>query len=169
MDFYIAYGSNLNTTQMAYRCPGATPAAIAYLQDYRLSYKGSKTGAYLTIDPAEGCCVPVVIWQVTKYDEMNLDIYEGYPNFYDKERMQVVGYDIETGAQKEYNAFVYRMVGSRKFAPPSPFYIKTCADGYWEFDFPKHYLDDALAYTMEMVAHDSKNASMPTMRKTLPR
>ena len=47
--YYIAYGSNLNTEQMEFRCPTARPLGTAILRDRRLSFRGSKTGAYLTV------------------------------------------------------------------------------------------------------------------------
>ena len=48
--YYIAYGSNLNIRQMRNRCPGAKPVGITMIPNYELLYKGSKTGAYLTIE-----------------------------------------------------------------------------------------------------------------------
>ena len=44
--YYIAYGSNLNVQQMRWRCPGARIIGTSELQDYRLLFKGSKTGSY---------------------------------------------------------------------------------------------------------------------------
>ena len=38
---YLAYGSNLNRHQMAYRCPDAECIGTASIKDYRLLYKGS--------------------------------------------------------------------------------------------------------------------------------
>ena len=49
--YYLAYGSNLNLQQMALRCPMAKPVGTAVIRDYELLFKGSKTGAYLTIEP----------------------------------------------------------------------------------------------------------------------
>lgn len=58
--FYIAYGSNLNVRQMRMRCPDAVIIGTAFIPDYRLLFKGSKSGNYLTIDriPAVEC-----LWQ----------------------------------------------------------------------------------------------------------
>ena len=67
--FYIAYGSNLNLPQMRGRCPGATIVGTAVIENYRLLFKGSKTGSYLTIEPWEGGRVPVAVWEVTAADE----------------------------------------------------------------------------------------------------
>ena len=46
---YLAYGSNLNIVQMIIRCPDAKFYGTAEIKDYELLFKGSKTGAYLTI------------------------------------------------------------------------------------------------------------------------
>ena len=52
--YYIAYGSNLNVQQMRWRCPGARIIGTSELKDYRLLFKGSKTGSYLTVEPEKG-------------------------------------------------------------------------------------------------------------------
>ena len=44
MKFYVAYGSNLNTIQMKRRCPHAKIYGVGKIKDYRLLFKGSKTG-----------------------------------------------------------------------------------------------------------------------------
>ena len=62
--YYLAYGSNLNVRQMALRCPTAKPVGSAVIKDYELLFKGSKTGAYLTIEPKSGAEVPVAVWSV---------------------------------------------------------------------------------------------------------
>lgn len=87
--FYAAYGSNLNLPQMRKRCPCATVVGTAVIEDYRLLFRGSKTGSYLTIEPQEGGRVPVAVWEVTDEDERRLDQYEGYPAFYRKESMEL--------------------------------------------------------------------------------
>ena len=55
--YYIAYGSNMDEEQMAYRCPMAQLLGRIELEDYCLLFKGSKRGAYATIEPEEaaGC------------------------------------------------------------------------------------------------------------------
>ena len=73
--YYIAYGSNLNVEQMAFRCPHATILGTAELKGWELLFKGSKTGSYLTIEERNGGSVPVVIWVVTESDVAALDRY----------------------------------------------------------------------------------------------
>ena len=87
--FYIAYGSNLNVRQMRMRCPDAVIIGTAFIPDYRLLFKGSKSGNYLTIEPHSGSQVPVAVWAVSVRDERQLDIYEGFPNFYYKKNMKI--------------------------------------------------------------------------------
>ena len=74
---YLAYGSNLNRRQMAYRCPDAECIGTASIKDYRLLYKGSMSSAYLTIKRCRGHEVPVGVWKVTEDDEKSIDRYEG--------------------------------------------------------------------------------------------
>ena len=87
--YYIAYGSNLNIRQMRMRCPHARVIGTAVIKDYELLFKGSLTGAYLTIEPKKGGEVPVAAWEVTESDEAALDRYEGFPTFYYKKEMEL--------------------------------------------------------------------------------
>ncbi len=55
------------------------------IEGYRLLFKGSRTGSYLTIEPQEARSVPVAAW-ATEEDEAALDRYEGFPTFITKRR-----------------------------------------------------------------------------------
>ncbi|MCM1506966.1 MAG: gamma-glutamylcyclotransferase [Ruminococcus flavefaciens] len=136
--YYLAYGSNLNIRQMAYRCPTAKPVGTAVIKGYQLLFKGSKTGAYLTIEKAENSSVPVAVWEVTDDDEKRLDIYEGCPTFYYKTEMEV------TVNRRKINAFVYIMHEDRPIGIPSSQYVRTCSVGYSDFGFSLKYLENAL-------------------------
>ena len=140
--YYIAYGSNLNIRQMRYRCPGAKPIGISAIPDYELLYKGSKTGAYLTIEPKNGGLVPIAVWEVTADDEKRLDIYEGCPNFYYKKEIRLP-IKLASGKIRKVTAFVYIMHEERSIAMPSMTYIRTCEEGYRNFGFDVKYLDRA--------------------------
>jgi len=142
--YYIAYGSNLNIPQMRMRCPGARIIGTSVIEDYQLLFKGSKTGSYLTIEPKEGATVPVAVWEVTEQDELSLDRYEGYPNFYYKTEMTLDIKGIRTGKIRRRQAFVYIMHEERELGIPSWFYVNTCLDGYRAFGFEGQYLFDAI-------------------------
>ena len=94
---YIAYGSNLNVQQMKWRCPNAEIMGTGELKDWRLLFKGSKTGAYLTIEKCKGYSVPFAVWEVDASDEAALDRYEGFPSFYYKQELSFEYKGIKTG------------------------------------------------------------------------
>ena len=54
---YIAYGSNINLEQMAYRCPNSKVVGKEMLKGYELEFRG-----VATIVPKENAEVPVLIW-----------------------------------------------------------------------------------------------------------
>ena len=141
--YYIAYGSNLNTMQMRWRCPNATVMGTAELKDWRLIFKGSKTGSYLTIEPAKGYTVPVAVWEVTAADEASLDRYEGCPSFYYKKELEIEYTGITSGRRRKRKVFVYIMHEDRPFGVPSKSYLETCSLGYSIFGFDFTILKNA--------------------------
>lgn len=141
--YYLAYGSNLNVRQMAWRCPTAKAIGTAVIKDYELLFKGSKTGAYLTIEPKRRAEVPVAVWAVEPSDELNLDRCEGYPAFYYKTELELpVRYF--SGKTVVRKAFVYIMHEERPLGLPSGSYVRTCLDGYRNFGFDESILLGAL-------------------------
>lgn len=147
--YYLAYGSNLNKAQMMYRCPNATVVGHAFIDDYKLLYKGSKSGAYLTIEKQPGSYVPVGVWSVTADDELNLDRYEGFPRFYYKKTINIKVYRND-GTMEEVEAFVYIMHEDRPLGVPSQEYIDICEEGYFDFSFNPNIIDAALSASVEM-------------------
>ena len=147
--YYIAYGSNLNVRQMTMRCPTARIIGTSEIHNYRLLFKGSKTGSYLTIEPEKGCSVPVAVWSVTDQDEWALDRYEGFPSFYYKKEMELPITGIKTGKVRRRKVFVYIMHEDRPFGIPSSFYMRTCAEGYRYFGFDVQTLLEAFTYSQE--------------------
>lgn len=145
--YYIAYGSNLNVRQMLMRCPTARMIGTSTIKDYRLMFKGSQTGSYLTIEPEAGCEVPVGIWAVTEADERALDRYEGYPHFYYKKELTLPIKGIRTGRVRNRKAFVYIMHEDRKLGLPSRSYMHTCLSGYTDFGFNDQPLFEAYEYS----------------------
>ena len=82
--YYIAYGSNLSVEQMADRCPDAKIAGQAVLAGWELLFRGCAT-----IAPNPKKNTPVLVWEISERDEGNLDLYEGYPNYYRKEDLNI--------------------------------------------------------------------------------
>ncbi len=138
--YYIAYGSNLNIAQMRYRCPTARIIGTSEIPDYRLLFRGSRTGSYLTIEPYEGASVPVAAWEVSEEDERALDRYEGFPTFYYKKELRLPIKGIRTGVVRERAVFVYIMHEDRPFGLPSRYYVDVCMRGYMDFGFDRDFL-----------------------------
>ena len=141
--YYLADGSNLNVAQMRWRCPDARALGTATIEDYRLLFKGSKTGSYLTIEAQEGAQVPVAVWEVSDEDEKRLDRYEGFPTFYYKKELDLTFTGIKTGKKRKRKCFVYIMHEDRPIGIPSRSYVETCIEGYRDFGFNLKYLKDA--------------------------
>ena len=145
--YYIAYGSNLHVAQMQRRCPGAVAVGTGWLDGWRLAFRGSKTGAYLTIIPDGESEVPVGIWKINAEHERALDRYEGYPTFYQKQtirlRMKLL-HPTQRFSCRTVNAMVYVMDPRCIPGIPTQWYAQTCAVGYLCFGLPDKYLAEAI-------------------------
>ena len=69
---YAAYGSNLDGSQMARRCPGNEFFATGNIVDYRLTLT-----FYADIEPDLGKMTPCALYLLSPDDEKRLDGYEG--------------------------------------------------------------------------------------------
>lgn len=127
---YVAYGSNLNVEQMAYRCPDAEPVGTGIIQDYRLAFKALHSCAFATIEACEGEFVPVAVWRIGRRDEAALDRYEGYPTHYMKKTVNVL-MDDESG--DSVTGLVYIMNESAVPLLPSQGYFEAVLSGYHSF------------------------------------
>ena len=134
---YIAYGSNLNQGQMAWRCPTARYVGTGMIEGYELKFKGRPNGAYATIDPKKGGTVPVAIWEIQPYDEFRLNQYEGYPNNYFTKNIPV-----KIGNQ-EVTGMVYIMNLRAQANLPSDKYYDTVEQGYKDCGLDTAYLEAA--------------------------
>ena len=135
MKYYLAYGSNLNKAQMAFRCPDAKPVGTGRIKDYELAFRRG----VLTIVPSYGKYVPVGVWKISKDDEKSLDRYEGYPRFYRKETVPIV--IKKTG--EVVDAMYYVMNAGYRVGVPSVAYMQTCTKGYEDFGMDPGPLLDA--------------------------
>lgn len=123
--FYIAYGSNLNLNQMAYRCPTACIYGTGMLLNWTMAFRSMRGPAYATIKPLAGSQVPVVVWKIDRKSENSLDIYEGYPTFYYKKHIEVLMDDKEI-----IKGMAYIMNRDAILGIPSKSYISSIVQGY---------------------------------------
>ncbi len=152
--YYFAYGSNMNLGQMRFRCPDAEVVGNVRLEDYRLAFRGRAPGnGVATVLPEKGSCVDGVLWRITEACEKNLDFYEGFPNFYGKETIQVKD---QAGTVRE--VFVYTMNSPHKDVParPSKFYLDGILEGCLENDLPTKAVMDAVKRTRQEMKKTEK-------------
>ncbi len=140
---YIAYGSNLNRRQMQHRCRTARVVGTAEVQDHELLFRGG-SHAVATIEPAAGKSVPVLLWSIRPGDEKALDLYEGWPRFYEKRDI-----DIQLGSQT-VSAMAYVMTEGHAAGTPSQSYLATIAEGYQSAGFNLDVLQTALRRSVEV-------------------
>lgn len=141
---YAAYGSNLNLKQMAYRCPDATVVGTAELEGFELVFRGGPGCGVATVEPREGSSVPIVLWEISKRDEKNLDRYEGWPHFYGKQTLPFEAED------QTIPAMIYIMTSGRDAAQPSTGYYETILEGYEDNGLDPEVLEQALERTQEL-------------------
>lgn len=140
MNYYIAYGSNLYSEQFHRRCPDAVFVSSGVLKHYTLAFCGTNGNAFLTVKKQADSSVPVAIYQISVRDEKFLDKYEGYPNFYTKERVVA-----EISPDEKIEGMMYVMK-EQPYAYPSDLYFHICSMGYRELGFPVSILEEARAY-----------------------
>lgn len=138
---YVAYGSNMNLEQMAYRCPNSYVVGNGKLKGWKLVFN---VHADVVKTNNENDFVPVVVWNIAGDDWHRLDMYEGYPSYYVKETVNVI---LENGKVKK--SIVYVMADNRKgICPPEFTYFDCIREGYIENKINVEYLYKALEYSV---------------------
>lgn len=141
---YIAYGSNLNLPQMAFRCPTARVVGASEIKDYELLFRGGRKSSVATVEPLKGSSVPVLLWKLKERDLQALDRYEGFPSFYRKEILPV---ELKG---KAIPAMVYIMNDGHPFGSPSDYYLDTIMEGYQSAGFDTEFLEQAVEKSIHL-------------------
>lgn len=134
---YIAYGSNINLEQMAFRCPHSKVVGTSEIKGYELEFRG-----VATIVPKENASVPVLIWELDDRDLPVLNRYEGWPRFY---RQEKISFEMDG---KDCTGMAYLM-NRGTISPPSKQYYNTILQGYQENELDESYLETALENSLQ--------------------
>lgn len=126
--FYFAYGANMSLDSMRMRCPQARPVRSFYLRDWRLWLHN-----HATIQPAPGHCVPGALWSITPGCERSLDMFEGWPVYYDKQYLTQDG-----------EKFMVYVMNEPAWGDPSTGYIQLLEEGYQDWNLPPSVLEETL-------------------------
>ncbi len=97
MALYAAYGSNMDSGQMAERCPHSPQAGTGWLDGWRLTFGGEHLGwegALATVVEDADTRVFVVLYEVSDGDEAALDQWDGATlGYYSKVKVRVATLD----------------------------------------------------------------------------
>jgi hypothetical protein len=133
--YYGAYGSNLNKRQMSHRCPLAKPAGTAIIRDKQLCFRGVADLEYKKDETFK-----LGLWKITDYCEQALDRYEGFPNLYIKEFVEIGGKKI----------MLYVMREQEVYFPPNKGYLDIISDGFDDFKLDYTLLKFAVKQSFEL-------------------
>lgn len=129
---YFAYGSNMDESQMAHRCPTAKPVGKARLSGYKFII--NERGVASIVRNADSY-VDGILWSVFSGDEKALDYYEGIAsNFYFK--TEITAENIQTGEQ--CSAMVY-IASDDSLGQPYPGYLEKIIKAADRFKFDSNY------------------------------
>lgn len=134
MSVYAAYGLNLNSGQMLYRCPDACDLGMGQLQNKALAFRLNRLAqTQATVDDQDDVFVPVRLWKMEPWDEETLDHFEGRllrPPIYRRENVIV-----ET-AKSAVEAFIYVLNETNApYGVPLASYADSVMRGYRECGF----------------------------------
>jgi len=149
---YIAYGSNMSQEQMRWRCPDAKLIGVGWASGARLEFRGRAAGnahaTLIPVRPIKGLVlprVPVAVWDISRSDEARLDCYEGYPNYYRKERWEATLAD-----GQHISAMIYLM-NSGLIGLPSDAYYHGIQHAYIQLG-----LEDSITPVLERALEASR-------------
>lgn len=150
--YYIAYGSNMDLNQMIYRVKDSVFIGTGYLENYRLEFKSRYATIRKENNSKVPSKVPVIIFGISKEDEIRLDRYEGYPELYYKEEVK-----IKLNESEEKECMVYIMEEKyNKYQLPEVDYYLNMETSYKTFKFNINILEKALIESYR----NSKNKEM---------
>jgi gamma-glutamylcyclotransferase (GGCT)/AIG2-like uncharacterized protein YtfP len=138
VEFYAAYGSNMDPAQMAERCPHSPLYGTGWLEGWRLTFGGEDLGwegalATVVEDAAER--VFVVLYELSDLDERSLDTWDGVTlGFSRKVRVRVETVDGDAVA------WLY-VLNAYEGGLPSARYVGIVADSAEKAGAPQDYVD----------------------------
>ncbi len=119
---YFAYGSNLDPTRFAERCPGHHDLGPAELPGHRVAFAGRSRlwgGGVGTVRRLAGALVPGILYALTSRHWETLDRIEGHPGFYRRVRIQL----------SSQQAWTYLLPEDLPERPPTPDYLAAVIAG----------------------------------------
>ena len=117
---------------MKRRCKDSIYLKKVNLKDFKLTFRSKYRAA--DIEKSRGALVPGGLFEISKNDEIKLDVYEDFPNLYKKFYFLYYGKKIMT----------YTMVKKSSFKFPSERNLNVIKRGYKDCNLNYKYLKKAL-------------------------
>lgn len=133
MTLHFSYGSNMDRTAMARRCPAATALGRAILDDHRFLIMSE---GYASVQRAPGQSVHGILWRLTPRDLAALNAYEGIDSGLYSRTMMPVRLD-----ERRVSALVY-LGRSRSEGKPKPGYMEAVLDAARAANLPLSYVQE---------------------------
>ncbi len=144
MNYYFAYGANMNYKTFLERCAGAKFVDVGILRGYRFIIN-ARGVASLVSDVTHN--VYGIIWRITQEHEAMLDLYEGVAaNYYHKQTLHIE--EMQEGGNT-LSALVYVATDNDIGILIKPYYLDIVRSARY-YRFPKDYLE----YLHSMKAQD---------------
>lgn len=154
---YFAYGSNIDDNQVKNRTPGAVFLGRGVLHGYKLTFCSHSVrwgGGVANIEKSPGDTVYGVLWGFSRAHIEMMDVYEGYPNDYLREVVQVTALDDVklspmskvAGKGTQIPSIVYAMRNPKDYGDvcaASPLYLGQIERGYVKHRLPVSALHKA--------------------------
>lgn len=138
LEYYFAYGSNMNLGQMKNRCPSARFLHCTMLRGYKFVYDGCSSrrgGAVANVVKSENGIVYGALFEVDETCIKKLDRHEGYPTCYQREVVEVL--DDKNNA---FKAIIY-LRETQQEGQPSDEYRNLVLQGAIDCGLPEDYID----------------------------
>ena len=129
---YFAYGSNLHHFQMKRRCKDSVYLKKINLKNFKLTFRSIYRAA--DIEPKKNSIVLGGLYEISKSDEKQLDVYEDFPTLYKKHYFFYYKKKVMT----------YTMVKKTKFKFPTERYLNIVKRGYKDCNLNINLLKNAL-------------------------
>ena len=135
----FSYGMNTNRALMQLRCKDAVVVGTGFLCNHQLDFRYH---CDVTLTDDQRNRVYGVIWQLSREDLDLIDLVEGYPEYYARERVHIVSKQVNTGTI--FTSWTYKMNNQEGLELPDERYYDLVKQGYEENNLPIKQLHDAL-------------------------
>ena len=137
--YFIAYGTNIKTSEISKYFTQAKMLGYGYLNDYAMQFVGYDEHAIATLVKKKGAKTPVAVWKFPLADRNTLANYEAFPYLY--KRINATA--IINGKQKLHGE-IYVTKQNLRNGKPSKEYLDTLRAAYEEAHFDPKLIDAAL-------------------------